>query len=305
MTEVLRYGAVEAGGTKFVCLVGSSPDDVVARTRIPTGSEPGATLDAVTAFFAEQEPVAAVGIASFGPVELRPGHPAYGRITSTPKPGWRDVDLVGPIEEALRVPVGFDTDVAGAALGEGRWGAARGLGSFVYMTVGTGIGAAAVVGGRLATGLGHAEMGHISVPRQPGDDYPGGCPYHADCLEGMAAGGTLAARFGRPGEQLDGADLRQAVEWEAGYLAAGLRTIVYTVIPERIVIGGSVAELPGLLPLVRSTLLETMNGYGVLPEHAADDFVVPAGLGGMAGPAGALVLAENALHRGAGAPARV
>ena len=301
----MTYGAVEAGGTKFVCLLGSSPDDVVARTRIPTGADPAATLDAVLAFFAGQPAPAAVGIASFGPVELRPEHPRYGHITSTPKPGWRDVDLVGPVRAALGVPVGFDTDVAGAALGEGRWGAAQGLGSFVYMTVGTGIGAAAVVGGRLATGLGHAEMGHISVPRQPGDDYPGGCPYHADCLEGMAAGGTLAARFGRPGEQLDGADLRQAVEWEAGYLAAGLRTVVYTVIPERIVIGGSVAELPGLFPLVRDTLLESMAGYGVLPEHAAEDFVTPAALGGMAGPAGALVLAENALHRGAAAPAEV
>ena len=192
-----------------------------------------------------------MGVASFGPVELRPGRPHYGYITSTPKPGWRDTDLVGPIRTALDVPIGFDTDVAGAALGEGRWGAAQGLGTFVYMTVGTGIGAAAVVGGRLAVGLGHAEMGHVSVPRQPGDTYPGGCPYHGDCLEGMAAGGAIAARFGRPAEQLDGADLRQAVEWEAGYLAEGLRTFVYTVMPERIVIGGSVPQLPGLFPLVR------------------------------------------------------
>jgi fructokinase len=297
MTEVVpvRYGAVEAGGTKFVCLLGSSPSDIVDRTRIPTGDDPAATLGAVAAFFAGHPPPAAVGIASFGPVELRPGNPRYGYITSTPKPGWRDVDLVGPIRSALGVPAGFDTDVAGAALGEGRWGAAQGLSTFVYMTVGTGIGAAAVVGGRLASGLGHAEMGHMSVPRQPGDTYPGGCPYHGDCLEGMAAGGTLLARFGRPGEQLDGADLRQAVEWEAGYLAAGLRTIVYTIAPERVVIGGSVAELPGLFPLVRTTLVETLAGYGALPEHSTDDFVVPAGLGGMAGPAGALVLAENAL----------
>jgi fructokinase len=302
MTEVVpvRFGAVEAGGTKVVCLLGSSPSDVVARTRIPTGDDPGATLDAVVAFFAGHPRPAAVGIASFGPVELRPGNPSYGHITSTPKPGWRDVDLVGPIRSALDVPVGFDTDVAGAALGEGRWGAAQGLATFVYMTVGTGIGAAAVVGGRLASGLGHAEMGHISVPRQPGDTYPGGCPYHGDCLEGMAAGGTLLARFGRPGEQLDGADLRQAVEWEAGYLAAGLRTIVYTLAPERVVIGGSVAELPGLFPLLRTKLVDTLAGYGALPEHSAEEFVAPAGLGGMAGPAGALVLAENALlHAGA------
>jgi fructokinase len=296
MTEVVRVGAVEAGGTKFVCLLGSSPDDVVARTRIPTGDDPARTLAAVVDFFAQHPAPAAVGIASFGPVELRPDHPHYGYITSTPKPGWRDVDLVGPIRSALGVPVGFDTDVAGAALGEGRWGAAQGLGTFVYMTVGTGIGAAAVVGGRLAVGLGHAEMGHISVPRQPGDTYPGGCPYHGDCLEGMASGGAIAARFGRPAEQLDGADLKQAVEWEAGYLAAGLRTIVYTLFPERVVIGGSVPQLPGLFPLVRSTLRDMLAGYGALPEHHEEAFVSPAGLGGLAGPAGALVLAENALR---------
>jgi fructokinase len=295
---VRRLGAVEAGGTKFVCLLGSSPDDVVARTRIPTGDDPVRTLAAVTEFFAGHPAPAAVGVASFGPVELRPGHPRFGHITSTPKPGWRDVDLVGPIRSALGVPVGFDTDVAGAALGEGRWGAAQGLGTFVYMTVGTGIGAAAVVGGRLAVGLGHAEMGHVPVPRQAGDTYPGGCPYHGDCLEGMAAGGTIADRFGRPAEQLDGADLRQAVAWEAGYLAAGLRTIVYTLAPERVVVGGSVAGLPGLFPLVRAALVAALAGYGVQPEHGTDDFVVPAGLGGLAGPAGALVLAENALDGG-------
>ena len=296
MTGVTRFGAVEAGGTKFVCLLGSSPDDIVARTRIAT-RHPKETLAEVVAFFAEQPPPAAVGIASFGPVELRPAHPHYGFITSTPKPGWRDVDLVGPIREALGVPVGFNTDVAGAALGEGRWGAAQGLDTFVYMTVGTGVGAAAVVGGRLAVGLGHAEMGHISVPRQDGDEYAGGCPYHGDCLEGMAAGGTIAARFGRPAEQLDGPDLRQAVAWEAGYLAAALRTIVYTIAPQRIVIGGSVPQLPGLFPLIREALAVTLAGYGTLPEHAADEFVSPAGLGPLAGPAGALVLAENALLR--------
>ena len=294
----MRVGAVEAGGTKFVCLLGTSPDDITARARIPTGSDPTTTLAAVVDFFAGHAAPAAVGIGSFGPVELRPDHPRYGHITSTPKPGWRDVDLVGPIRTALGVPVGFDTDVAGAALGEGRWGAAQGLSTFVYMTVGTGIGAAAVVGGRPAVGLGHAEMGHISVTRQPGDTYAGGCPYHGDCLEGMAAGGTIRDRFGRPGEDLDGPEVEQAVEWIAGYLAAGLRTIVYTLAPERVVIGGSVAELPGLVPLVRQKLVETMAGYGALPEHETDGFVVPAGLGGMAGPAGALVLAENALRAG-------
>ncbi|WP_214401767.1 ROK family protein [Pseudonocardia lacus] len=293
-TEPIRYGGIEAGGTKVVCLVGSSPDDVVASTRIPT-RDPESTLADVLAFFAGAPAPAAVGIASFGPVELRREHPDYGRITASPKPGWRDVDLVGTVRAALDVPVGFDTDVAGAALGEGRWGAARGVDTFVYLTVGTGIGAAAVLDGRLPTGLGHAEMGHISVPRQPGDDFPGRCPFHGDCLEGMAGGPAVADRFGRPAEQLDGEDLRQALEWEAGYLAEGVRTMVYTLSPQRVVVGGGIAMMAGLLPLVRSRLGEAMGGYGALAEHGAEDFVVPAGLGGMAGPAGALVLAERAL----------
>jgi fructokinase len=191
--------------------------------------------------------------------------------------------------------VGLNTDVAGAALGEGRWGAARGLDSFVYMTVGTGVGAAAVLDGHLPTGLGHAEMGHTTVPRQPGDDFPGHCPFHGDCLEGMAAGPAIAARFGRPAEQLDGDDLRRAVEWEAGYLAESVRNIVYTLAPQRVVLGGSVPQLPGLFPRLRARLGEALAGYGALPEHRAEDFVVPAGLGAMAGPAGALLLAELAL----------
>lgn len=293
----MRFGAVEAGGTKFVCLVGSAPEQIVARTQIPTG-EPAPTLARVVEFFRESVlaagPLDAVGIASFGPLELRPDHPRHGFITSTPKPGWSSVDLVGPVRAALDVPVAVHTDVAGAALGEGRWGAARDVQTFVYMTVGTGIGAGAVVGGRIAPGLVHAEMGHVGVPRQPGDDFPGGCPFHRDCLEGMAGGAALAARWGRPAEQLTGAQLRQAVAWEAAYLAAGLRTIVYTIAPQRIVIGGSVTAMPGLFPLVRAALVETLAGYPGLPEHAAADFVVPAELGPLAGPAGALVLAEEA-----------
>ncbi|HEX5348125.1 MAG TPA: ROK family protein [Pseudonocardiaceae bacterium] len=298
-----RLGAIEAGGTKFICLVGSCPDRILARTRIPTG-EPAQTLARVVAFFqAEVEadgPLAAVGIASFGPLELRQTHPRYGFITTSPKPGWSYVNIVDTIRTALGVPVGFNTDVAGAALGEGRWGATHGMDTFVYLTVGTGIGAAAVVGGQIAPGLVHAEMGHVHVPRQPGDNFPGDCPFHGDCLEGMAGGAAIAARWGRPAEQLTGVQLRQAVKWEANYLAAGLRTIVYTIAPQRIVVGGSVTALPGLFPLLRTQLVKTLAGYPGMPEHAAADFVVPAGLGPLAGPAGALVLAESALRPTAG-----
>jgi len=297
---VARWGAVEAGGTKIVCLVGSDPDRIVAQTRIPTGT-PARTLAEVVAFFRaaadEHGPLDAIGIASFGPLELRRAHPRYGCITTTPKPGWAGVDLVGPLRSAFGVPVGFDTDVNGAALGEGRWGAAQDVDTFVYLTVGTGVGGGAVIDGSVAHGLGHPEMGHLSVPRRPGDDFPGSCPFHADCLEGMAGGAAIAARWGRPAERLDGDDLRRAVELEAAYLAAGLRNIVYTLAPQRIVIGGSVSALPGLFSLIRARLAETLAGYPALPEHSAEDFVTPAALGALAGPAGALVLAESAMPR--------
>jgi fructokinase len=288
-----RWGAIEAGGTKVVCLVGSDPDHIVRQVRISTG-KPAETLGQVLAFFQEHGPLDAIGIASFGPLELRRSHPRYGFITTSPKPDWSDLDLVGSVHSALNVPVGFDTDVNGAALGEGRWGAARGLDTFVYMTVGTGIGVGAVIEGRVLHGLGHPEMGHISVPRQPGDDFPGDCRFHRDCLEGMASGAAITARWGRPAEQLDGDELREAVALEAAYLAAGLRNLVYTIAPQRIVIGGSVTALPGLFSLVRSSLTQTMAGYHRLPEHGLDDFIVPAALGPLAGPAGALVLADYA-----------
>ncbi|MDQ3763928.1 MAG: ROK family protein [Actinomycetota bacterium] len=277
--------------------MGSDPDHIVAQTRIPTG-KPAETLAQVLAFFqqevASRGPLAAIGIASFGPLELRQSHPRYGLIRTSPKLGWSNVDIVEPVRRALGVPVEFDTDVNAAALAEGRWGAARGLDTFVYLTVGTGIGAGAVAEGRIVHGLGHPEMGHLSVPRQPGDNFAGDCPFHGDCLEGMASGPAIAARWGRPAEHLGGDMLRTAVQLEAAYLAAGLRNIVYAIAPQRIVIGGSVAGLPGLFPLIRINLAKALAGYPGLPEHGADDFIVPATLGSLAGPAGALVLADRA-----------
>ncbi|MGE0026081.1 MAG: ROK family protein [Thermoleophilia bacterium] len=294
-------GGIEAGGTKFVCVVGASPDRIAREARFPT-RDPAATIADAVAFFrdaaADGHVIDALGVASFGPVELRPGHPRHGWITTTPKPGWSGTDLVGPLRDALAVPVGFDTDVTGAALGEGRLGAARGLRTFVYVTVGTGIGGGAVVGGVPVHGLPHPEMGHVSVARLPGDEFPGICPFHGDCLEGMACGPAMAARWGRPAEELSGADLERAVATEAHYLAAGLRNVVYALAPERIVLGGGVAGLPGLLPALRGRLVDALAGYPGLPEQAADDFVVPPGLGAAAGAAGALVLAERARTAG-------
>lgn len=291
------YGAVEAGGTKVLCLVGSGPDDIRRMARIPTG-EPGPTLAAVVEFFrtaiAAGEEVAAIGVGSFGPLELRREAPAFGRILQTPKAGWSGVDVIGPLRDRLGLPVGLETDVNAAALGEGRWGAARGCRSFVYVTVGTGIGGGAVLDGRLVGGLGHPEMGHLAVPRLAGDTFRGTCRYHRDCWEGFACGPALAARFGRPPEELTGEALAAAVRLEAAYLALGLRALTYTLAPERIVLGGGVAELPGLLEAVRDELRRSLAGYPGLAEHVGETFVVRPGLGSRAGVLGALVVAEGA-----------
>jgi fructokinase len=290
-------GSIEAGGTKFVCAVGTGPDDVRTETRFPT-EEPDATLQRAIAFFegagVEYGGLAAIGIASFGPVELRRSRSDYGFITTTPKPGWSGTDVAGSVGRALDVPIGFDTDVNGAALGEARWGAAQGLHTFVYLTIGTGIGGGSVANGVVPHGLVHAEMGHVSVPRMEGDDFPGVCPFHGDCFEGMAAGPAINARWRRPAETLEGSDLERAIEIEAHYVAQGLRNIVYTIAPERIIVGGGVPKMPRIFPAIRRSLAATLSGYPGLPEQADEGFVVPPALGDHAGIAGGFVLAEMA-----------
>ncbi len=290
-------GGVEAGGTKFVCLVGDDGGRVLAEHRIPTRAPQETLAEAVDVLrraSAGAGPLEAIGIGAFGPLDLRPG-PGYGRLLATPKVGWSGVDLVGPLRTAFGVPVAIDTDVTAAALAEGRWGAAAGLSTFAYITVGTGIGVGVVAGGLPLHGLVHPEAGHVSVPRVAGDDFPGVCPFHDDCLEGMASGPAIAARWGAPAEELEGVRLGQAVDLEAAYLASGIRTLVYALAPERIVIGGGVVGLTGLLPRVRAHLARELGGYPGLGEHAAEAFVQAAGLGRMAGPRGALFLAESAL----------
>ena len=290
-------GGVEAGGTKVVCVIGNGPDEIERTTRIEV-AEPEATLAAAVRFFrgAVDDGIVldAIGVGSFGPVELRPDHPRFGCITNTPKPGWAGTDMVGPFTGVFGVPVGFDTDVNAAAMAEGRWGAARGLGSFVYLTVGTGIGGGAIVDGRLLRGLGHPEMGHVPVPRRPGDTFDGICPFHGDCLEGMASGPAVAARLGRRAEDLGVTDRQATVVLVSWYLAAGVSSLVYALAPERIVVGGGLGSMPGLVAATRAALEDRLGGYPGLPEHEDLDFVAPAGLGGMAGPLGTLVIAERA-----------
>jgi fructokinase len=288
------YGGIEAGGTKFVCALGTGPGDL-EELRFPT-TTPEETLGRAIEFFRRRpEPVAAVGIASFGPVDPDPASPTFGYVTTTPKPGWAQTDFAGTIRRALGVPVGFDTDVNGAARGEHRWGAARGLDTFIYLTVGTGIGGGGMVNGRLMHGLMHPEMGHIRIPHDwQQDPYPGCCPYHGDCLEGLAAGPAVEGRWGRPGASLP-AD-HPAWPLEAHYLALGLVDYICTLSPQRIVVGGGMMEQAHLFPLVRREVQTLLNGYLQVPEIVAsiDDYIVPPQLGAQAGVLGAIALAHEA-----------
>jgi fructokinase len=291
------YGGIEAGGTKFVCAVGLGPNEVHARTRFATTTPQETIARAITFFADHPEPIAALGIGSFGPVDPDPGSPTFGTITTTPKPGWRDVDIRGRIQSALSVPVGFDTDVNAAALGEHRWGAAQDVDTFVYITVGTGIGGGAMVAGDLLHGLVHPEMGHIRIPHdRERDPFEGICPFHGDCLEGLATGPAIEARW-----QQRGADLphdHPAWPLEAHYLALGLTTFICTLSPQRVILGGGVMRRLFLFPMIRSQVRDLLNGYVQAPAilDRVDAYIVPPGLGGQAGVLGAIALAAKALE---------
>jgi fructokinase len=290
------FGGIEAGGTKWLCVVGRGAD-VHAERRVPT-TTPGPTLDAVVRFFREQQaalgPIAGFGIGSFGPVDLRPGSPRFGSIAATPKPGWAGTDVIGAFTRAFGVPVAFDTDVNAAAVGEWRYGAAQQLDTFLYLTVGTGIGGGGMVRGQLMHGLVHPEMGHVRVPHDGvADAFPGVCPFHGDCLEGLASGPAMAARWGVSPDALPPDHPAWALE--ARYLALALHGLVCTISPQRIVVGGGVMEQPQLLPLVRADLGRLLNGYIQAPELVTglDQYVVPPSLGRRSGVIGALAMAER------------
>ncbi len=290
------FGGVEGGGTKFVLLIGTGPDDTVDETQFPT-TTPVETLDQVVEFFArprEGARLAAIGVSSFGPIDPDPTSPTYGYITTTPKLGWAHTDVAGLLRERLGVPVGWDTDTNGAALGERRWGEGRDADPLYYITVGTGIGGGGLVNGRLLHGLMHPEMGHLLLPAFDGDTFAGVCPYHGRCLEGVASGPALRARLGRPAQEVGPDD--PVWELEAQYLAAGLLSIVETLSPQRIIVGGGVASAPGLLDRVRRQLVRLNNGYIARPElmDGMADYIVPPGLGGRSGVMGALELARLA-----------
>jgi len=288
------YGGIEAGGTKFVCAVGTGAGDLRVETSFPTTTAEETIGHAIAFFQKQQEPLAAIGIGSFGPIDPNPASPTFGYITTTPKPGWTNTDFTGTIQRALGIPVSLDTDVNVAALGEHHWGVAQGLDSFIYLTVGSGIGGGGIMNGQLMHGLLHPEMGHIRIPHDWNTDpYAGCCPYHGDCLEGLAAAPAMELRWGQPPETLP-VD-HSAWSLEAGYLAMGLANFICTLSPQRVIIGGGIMRQPQLLPLVRQKVQELLNGYiqtaQILEE--IDSYIVPPSLGEWSGVLGAIALAHQ------------
>jgi fructokinase len=287
------YGGIETGGSKWQCAVGSAPDDLRANETLPT-TTPKETIDRVVAFFQREGPVEAIGIGSFGPLDGKLSSPTWGHITTTPKPGWAHADVGQEIRRRLSVPVVFDTDVNAAAYGEHLWGAAQGLDTFCYITVGTGIGGGGMARGKLLHGLVHPEFGHMRIPHDlEADPFPGVCPYHGDCWEGLASGLAIEARWGRSAVDLAG---DEAVwELEARYLALGLVCVICVLSPERIVLGGGVLSAPGLLPLVHREIGTLMNGYldnAAVGDGIADYVTLPR-LGSLSGVLGGIGLARN------------
>jgi len=292
------WGGIEAGGTKFVCAVGTGPDEIRAEERFPT-TTPEETIARAIAFFRQQESshgkLAAVGIASFGPIDPNPASPKFGTITTTPKPGWANTDFAGAVGRALGVPVGFDTDVNAAALGESRWGAGQGLENLIYFTIGTGIGGGGLLNGKLMHGLIHPEMGHMRLPHDlAADPYPGHCPFHRDCFEGLACGPAITDRWKQPADTLP--DDHPAWKLQAHYLALAMTNVVCTLSPERIILGGGVMSHPTLLAMVQREVQSLLAGYVQSPAITSEieQYIVAPGLGNQAGVLGAFALAEQA-----------
>jgi fructokinase len=297
----LLYGGIEGGGTKFVCAVGTGPDNVLAEARFPT-TTPEETMTQAVDFFKQQEAslgrISSIGFASFGPLDPNPDSKTYGHILPTPKPGWTNSNVLGYLSSAFDIPIAFDTDVNGAALGEWRWGKAQGLQTFIYLTIGTGIGGGAYVEGKLLHGLVHPEMGHILLQHdKTKDPYEGACPFHGDCFEGLASGPAIEKRWGVRGDQL-GKD-HAAWDLEAEYIAQALASFSFTLSPQRIILGGGVGSVPHLLPKVQQRTKELINGYIQSPVilENIESYIVSPGLGNRSGMLGAIALAEQALQR--------
>lgn len=272
----MRIGALEAGGTKMVCAIGNENGEIFKREVFPTLT-PQETMPEMIAFF-KAEGIEALGIGCFGPINPKKGTKSYGYITSTPKLSWQNYNIVGAFQDALQCPVGFDTDVNAAALGEAVYGITKGLDTSIYITIGTGIGVGVYLDGKLLHGMAHPEAGHILVKRHPNDTFAGGCPFHGDCLEGLASGPAIEKRWGKKGSLLT--ENKAVWELEAWYIAQACANYCMLYSPERIVLGGGVMKQPSLIPLVRDEFGRLLAGY-IRTEQVedVDSYIVPASLG--------------------------
>ena len=278
--------AVEAGGTKFICGLGTEEGKIIEKINIPT-TNPEETMKRVIKYFKDKK-FDVMGVGSFGPIDPVKGSKTYGYITKTPKPYWSDYNMIGELKKHYDVPMEFDTDVNGAALAESWWGAGTGLKNLVYITVGTGIGAGAVVNGTMLQGLTHPEMGHIFLKRHPEDKFEGRCPFHKDCLEGMAAGPAIEDRWGKKGQEL--MDKDEVWELEAHYLAQALVNYILILSPQRIIMGGGVMKQQQLFPLIRKNVQKFLNNYVYKKEilEEIEKYIVYPGLGDDAGFIGSI-----------------
>ncbi|MAT41075.1 MAG: fructokinase [Anaerolineaceae bacterium] len=290
------FGGIEAGGTKFVCVIASGPNKIYAEERFPT-TTPQETIQKAVAFFNAYQKnnnikLSALGVGSFGPLDPNPTSKTFGFITSTPKPGWKNSDLLGPLKSNLNIPIAFDTDVNAAAIGEGLWGAAKGLDNFMYFTIGTGVGGGAIINGKPLHGLLHPEMGHIRLKHDLNfDPFEGNCPYHGDCFEGLVAGPALQKRFGQPAYNLPidhpGWDL------VAHYIALAMSDFICSFSPQRIILGGGVMQQTQLFPLIHEKTIQYLNGYVQSPVILENihKYIVPPKLGNQAGMLGSIAMA--------------
>ena len=291
------YGGIEAGGTKIVCAIGNSPEEILIESRFPT-TTPEETIKKIIVFFQESEKkvdqdIESIGLASFGPVDLDQNSKTYGYITSTPKPGWAFTSLLKEIQNALQKPMFFDTDTNGAVIGEHKWGSGQGLNDLFYITIGTGIGGGVLSSGKTIHGLLHPEIGHMLLPHDRAKDpFEGFCPFHKDCLEGLASGPSMNARWGTRAENLP-AD-HPAWDLEAEYIALALHNVVLSYAPQRLILGGGVMQQELLFPKIRKRLLESLADYIQSPYilKDIDNYVVPPLLGQKAGVLGAIAMAR-------------
>jgi fructokinase len=288
----MLFGALEAGGTKMVLAIGNEHGEILEQVSIPTET-PDITIPKIINFFQSKE-IKALGIGSFGPIDLNKQSPTYGYITSTPKLAWANYNIVGEIKEALQIPIGFDTDVNGSALGEATWGSTKDVASSIYITVGTGIGVGVFQNGSLLHGMLHPEGGHILLNKHPKDTFHGVCPYHPNCFEGLASGPSIEKRWGKKAIELK--ENSNVWEMEAYYLAQAIVNYILTLSPHRIVLGGGVMHQEQLFPLIRKQVNELLNGYVKTPElENLDEYIVPAALNDNQGIMGCIQLAKMEL----------